>query len=65
MVPRGEGAPPPPEDVLTQAVALDSLRAAPDRSVQAELLLPESTRLPDQQSRRVEVRLDTLRQRKP
>jgi len=65
MVPRGEGAPTPPEGVLTQAVALDSLRAAPDRSVQAELLLPESTRLPDQQSRRVEVRLDTLRQRKP
>jgi uncharacterized protein (TIGR00159 family) len=62
MVPRGEDANPPTE-IRAQAVALDSLRAAPDGSVQSELLPPESTRLPREASRHVQVRLDTARRR--
>ena len=54
MIPRDGDA---PATVPTEAVALDSLRAMP--SMQVDLLPPEDTRLPDGQSRSVEVRLTT------
>ncbi|PSQ82706.1 MAG: hypothetical protein BRD44_07255 [Bacteroidetes bacterium QS_7_67_15] len=58
MVPR-KGDVPVPEDIRVEAVTLDSLRAA-EGAVQAKLLTPEDTRLPEKTSRSVQVRLEAV-----
>ena len=58
MVPR-KGDVPVPEDIRVEAVTLDSLRAA-GGGVQAKLLTPEDTRLPEKTSRSVQVRLEAV-----